>query len=213
MLAKFRISHGAFAALVGIFLCAAPVARSQQPAQRPIAQRLAQFAAESSRPGARPSAASGLTEIMYHADRHTPTQVDSVITGIANLAISARDARTRLQAASLLASAGARGIPVIRGVFSRIEEVYRLSDDPAVRERIVRGMSDTQERNRAVAFLSSIAAESEDHSDFPGAPWVAVSILHVMGTAGRQALESLRASNALHDARAIGYVDWALGSR
>jgi hypothetical protein len=148
-------------------------------------------------------------QIILHPEEYPRARVDSVIDGLEKLALSVESELVRTEAAGALGMAGSakKALP---GVFNRELRVYRNSTSRTVRAMIVHHMWDQSERDRAIAFLKSIAVQDSDREDFSGAPFLASMSLSEMGADGRSALAELGEKRLLRDARTAGFVDWFL---
>lgn len=134
--------------------------------------------------------------------------VDSVVTGVARLALGSANDRVRARAASFLVATG-RAVRQ-RPVLPRLIHLYRMSADPVVRATMLQGMAGQRPESDAVAFLAQVAVSTPGtvNEDFDDEPWEAVTALAHMGEAGRTALRELRSNGTIRDGKAKGYVEY-----
>lgn len=147
-------------------------------------------------------------QVLY-PKQYPRVRVDSVIDGLERLALTAESEDVARSAAAAVASAGAtkRGMS---GILDRTLRIYKHSSSLRVRATIVHFMRDQGDRDRAIAFLRSVAAQDSEQQDFDGAPFLAAMALSEMGVEGRSVLSELRQKRLLRDERTAGFVDWFL---
>ncbi len=146
---------------------------------------------------------------LYNFDRFPKATVDSVLTGLAHLALNAGDQKVRTAAASLLAFLGdTRRSKQMPGSFTRSLRVYRQARDPMVRMIMLPVFSFYGESNQVIALLKSIAVQTASEEDFPDAPAYAVTALSYMGEEGRMALKQLFESKRVRNPKAGAYLHY-----
>ena len=172
--------------------------------QRPSVENALQLWEEGHRKGRRV-----VRSIILSAGQHSAATVDSVLSGITLLALTAEDRLLRYAASSTLLTAGSSltASQPLAGVVSRAREIYKRSDDNVVRLIIVQYMSEQAERREAIASLKEVVEEGDPLSDGfdQSTTHFAIGALHVIGEEGREALRELYESGAITKP-AVGYL-------
>lgn len=192
--------------VVAVFLGSIETSAQTSPSPRGARETLADF-----QQFARTRRGTSPDEVR-HPERYAPARVDSVLAGLEQIALTADPRFIGSSAAASLARAGSvQNAPP--GVFDRQVRVYVKSNSPIVRLRILNAMFEQRDRVRSLAFLKAVAAQRTDQQDFQDAAVTAVEGLSRMGAAGRAALIDMRDRNTLRDGKAIGFVNWFLGTQ
>lgn len=140
-----------------------------------------------------------IIHLLTHPDRAQAT-VDSILSGLENLALNADVQRVRTAAATSLVFTGDTRRPDhLPGAFARSMRVYRQSRDPLVRATMLPILPFYAEQGQVVAFLKSVATQSPSEQDYPDASSQAISALTYMGQEGRAALRELHESKGVRD--------------
>jgi HEAT repeat protein len=203
MLSSRRFALAGVALLVAVLSVAPASAQSRHRVTRDPAELLAAYVRERQTPNAKPSASLDLTHVLtYHSDYPT-ADVQSLLQGLEQLALTATPPRLRAEAAFRLSIPGShRTSRPLPGMFARLERVYRASSDPLVRSVVVDAMGDLADRREAVAFLEQVAAQHPPA--FAGAAGRAMASLLTMGDEGRAGLKRLHETGAVRDPEAKG---------
>lgn len=127
--------------------------------------------------------------------------VDSIVSGLENLASTSEASEVREEAVNLLSRFGIRGPRIDQPLGGMVAMLLRLYDrQPSgseVRSMIVGLIPEMAERNVALPKITYLAALPEFNSEFVAAPKVAVQSLTRMGRSGEAALQRLYETGAL----------------
>jgi hypothetical protein len=180
-------------AFLGVLLSAVPLlAQKREPAQL-----LAAYVQEWT-PTGESSAADYLAHVVTNHGDYPATDLEAVLRGLEEIALTGTSPRLRAEAASFLTIPGStRAVHPVRGRFSRLERVYHDSTDPVVRLVLIRAIGDQIDRRKATAFLEGVAAQgnSEDARS-------AIGSLQRLGEEGRTGLKRLYDGNAVRNPEA-----------
>jgi len=185
-------------ALVGI--PAAAHAHGQHVSRLP-GELVAAYAREAQSPTGDVTARRDVTHIMTHHTEYTEAEVNTVLQGLEDVALSSAPARSRAQAALLMATPGSTKVArPLAGVFPRLAQVYDRTTDPLVRSSVIAAMGLLADRRETTGFLE-VVAKTEPPGGLAGR---AVASLDVMGDEGRAALKRLHDSKAMKDSEVQG---------
>lgn len=146
---------------------------------------------------------SAVDEYLVHFERFPKAAVDSVLTGLERIALTADNANARIAAATSLSALGdPRFKKAIPGSLIRSLRVYRQSRDPLVRSLILPRLAFYEDRPQVIAFLKNVAMQSPSEEDFPDAPAHAVGALTDMTEDGQAALKWLYESKRVRNVQA-----------
>jgi hypothetical protein len=176
-------------------------AQAQYRVTRAPAELLAAYVRERQSLDAKPSASLDISHVLTHYTEYPRADVESLLRGLEELALTGEPPRLRAEAAVRLSVPGSsrRSYP-LPGTFARLERVYRGTKDPLVRSVVVSAMSDLAEQREAVAFLERLATKQE--GDFAGVAGRAMASLLMLGDEGRATLRRMHESGAVHDQEA-----------
>lgn len=185
-------------ALSCLLLYGGPVLSQELPAAEEIVRCFAEtYAADSEASPSCESLSAGVTGLQASPERYPASLVQSVMNGLADLAVSHSDKRVRRSAAVSIAVSGmAAAQPV--GVVQRMRAVYDRSADPDVRAVLVNYSPLQNETEEATRFLVHVATgdRGRDVAPFPDEV-LALDALSKIGPTGRAALEQIHASQSL----------------
>lgn len=147
---------------------------------------------------------SAIEEIVEHRGRLPRARVDSVLTGLEQLARSDNE-EVRLSAIMLLAGFGRASSTrqPLPGMYARLARVYETTRDAQLRAIIVEAIPRLAEREQALPFLIALANAPAAQRPFPGADIVAIRALSHTGDAGVSALRRLYERGELRDVRDV----------
>lgn len=145
-------------------------------------------------------------------DRYSVARVDTVLSGLERIARMSYAGLGTSMAVSAIMEAGSAEHPPT-GIFEREIRLYRSNNETVVRSMILSLMPRQSDRQRALAFLKSVATQSGAQRDYEYAPFDAAEALGDMGSDGRAALIGLRDRKLIRDARTAGFVHWFLTTK
>jgi hypothetical protein len=185
------------AAFVSVLLGATPaLAQRRDPAQL-----LSAYVQERQTPRGQSSAFRDLVHAVNNHGDYPAADLESVLRGLEEVALTGMPPRFRAEAASLLTVPGSsRAVHPLRGRFSRLERVCRESTDPVVRIVLIRGMGDQVDRREAAGFLEGVA--TRDSAGFAPEPRYAIKELLRMDEEGRRVLKQLHDRDAVRNPEA-----------
>ena len=141
--------------------------------------------------------------------QHSAATVDSALSGLERLALTAKDPLLRHHATTTLFAAGSSTVTShpLPGLVDRARSLYDATSDRVVRILVVRSMSRQAERAEAIAFLKEVIAEGDPLSDGfdQSTTHFAIDTLDVIGEEGREALRELYERGAI-TRPAVGYL-------
>jgi hypothetical protein len=150
--------------------------------------------------------------ILWRSSPSDAPRVDSLLAGLEKIAIESNEPSARGSAAGLIALAGANSG---RGIVNRLVRIYDKSGDAEVRFIIVRLMKTQRERRDGLSFLRRVALEPSTQSpshpprgDDLSLQKAALQSLMLMGSEGKQMVQSLYADKLVKDWSARAYLDY-----
>jgi len=149
---------------------------------------------------------------LQYPERYSQARVDSVVTGLEQIARTSSSGFVTATTVSAIMHAGSADHSTPR-IFEREIQFYRSTDNLVVRGTILSLMPDQKDRARAIAFLKSVTAQSGSQRDYENAPFHAAEALSHMGHDGRAALRDLRSKGLIKDPTTIGFVYSVLDRR
>lgn len=179
-----------------VFLCTL-VSSSAIAQTRDPGELVAAYVREHQSHQARSAAFGHLVHVLTHHADYPPADLEKLLGGLEQVALTGEPQRLRAEAALALAIPGSRGAIHPIGTFPRLGRVYRQSTDPLVRSALVRAMGDLAERGEAVLFLERVA--KQEPADFPDAQKRAIASLLKMDAEGRAVLKRLHETNAVRN--------------
>lgn len=146
---------------------------------------------------------SCLAELFFDWARY-PAEVERALDHLTELALGS-DRFTRQGAVGKIGQAGVTrdGWPGVPGVFDRLMEIYRRTEDTGSRRMIVNRTPYLGDTTRAVEFLRGLAVQAPGEEDFRGAARSGVYRLSYLGAQGRAALQELSEQGAVREPRAL----------
>jgi hypothetical protein len=183
--------------LLGTVLTAAPLA-SQTPdcVTREPAELLAAYVREHEALERRFMAEGDLIHILLRHSTYPAGDVETLLRGLEDLALTSSAPRLRALSVPLLAVVGSHRVTQpLSETYSRLIRIYRGSQDPLVRMMVINAMGDLAVRSRAAAFLEGVAAR--DPKRYVTEPDAALGSLLRMDEEGRAALMRLHETGAV----------------
>ena len=150
------------------------------------------------------AAESAIEEIVENRGRLPRARVDSVLSGLEQLARSDNE-EVRLSAIMLLAGFGRASSTrqPLPGMYARLARVYETTRDAQLRAIIVEAIPRLAEREQALPFLTALANAPAARPPFPGADIAAIRALSHTGDAGMSALRRLYEQGELREVRDV----------
>src|SRR5689334_9445194 len=108
-------------------------------------------------------------EVRY-PERYSEARVDSVLTGLEQVARNSSSGFVTATAVSAIMHAGSADRTTPR-IFEREIQFYRNTDKLVVRGTILSRMPEQKDRARAIAFLRSVTIQSGSQRDYENAPF------------------------------------------
>jgi len=163
---------------------------------RAPAELLAAYVRESQTLNGHHDASTAITHILTHHTDYPPADVESLLQGLEEIALTGALSSLRAESAFRLSIPGSRrALHPIPGAFPRLARVYRESSDVLVRRMVVNVMGDLTDRGEAAAFLERVASEEPPG----GIAGRALASLLTMGDEGRLVLKRLHETKAVRD--------------
>jgi hypothetical protein len=182
------------------FLCTTLVSSSVVAQTRDPGKLVAAYVREHQSDQGRSAAFYHLVRILTHHADYPPADLEKLLGGLEQVALTGEPQRLRAEAALALAIPGKRGSVHPIGTFPRLERVYRRSTDPLVRSALVGAMGDLAERREAALFLERIA--KQEPADFSDSQKRALTSLLKLDDEGRTVLKRLHETNAVRNPEA-----------
>lgn len=133
----------------------AAAAEAQQPSAGALLQRL-----EQAHRGRTADERPAVEAILEQASSAAPARVDSLLSGLQQLAVASDSRRVRTVAVTALATAGGEDRPApAAGVVERLMEVYRTADDALIRAEALALVAHQADRAAAVQALRGVATQ------------------------------------------------------
>lgn len=149
-------------------------------------------------------------EVRY-PERYSAARVDSMLGGLERIAqTSSSGPQTSIAVLAIMRAGSADKPPA--GIFDREIRLYRSSNKVLVRDGILSYMPKQKDRQSALAFLKSVALQSEGQLDFEYAAYHAAESLSDMGSDGRAVLRELQNKKLIRDGRPAGFTHWFLST-
>lgn len=143
-----------------------------------------------------------IMQVLTHYGDYESEDVESLLNGLEQLALTSPVPRLRAEAAYSLSVPGANSDsrPPF-GIYARLARVYDASNDPLVRMAVLSGMGRLRhERREAALFLERVA--TQEPQDFQGVAGKAMASLLTLGDEGRKALKRMNDAGTVRDPEA-----------
>ena len=166
-----------------------------------VAQILERFARDKSAPPYRSAQERTMRAMLWqHHGDFSEAQIDSLLSGLEELALTGGDGTLRRSAVFFLANAGSPEARSPRDdVVHRLERIYEQTSHDEVRESVLTDMPRLAARGEAIRFLRRIAVQPPEEQALSGAPGYAIAMLAVAGEEGRDALRTLHRQDLVRD--------------
>jgi hypothetical protein len=196
MLSFYRSSIAGALCLHAVLSIAPVTAQTRRPSEL-----LADYVREHETSNAPSGASRELIHALTYPGDYPAADLESLMRGLEELAVTGSTPRLRAQAAFSLALPGSKhAVHAVPGTFVRLERVYRRSTDPVTRSLLIDVMGDLTEQREAAAFLERLA--KQERADFAEAQYKAIQSLRRLDEEGRAVLKKLHDTGAVTEAKA-----------
>ena len=197
MLSSYRSSVAGVVYLFAVLSVGPATAQTR----RPPSELLAAYVHERETPDAQPNASRELIHALTNHGDYPAAYLESLVSGLDELAVSGSTPRLRAEAAVSLSIPGSkRAVHPIPGIFARLERVYRRSTDPLTQSVLIDVMGESTARQHAAKFLERIA--KQEPADFSEAQYKAIQSLRRLDEEGRMVLKRLHETKVVREPKA-----------